>query len=278
MKLVTRSKGVSHKCARGFTLVELLVVIAIIALLVSLLLPALARAREHAKCVQCLARINDLGRMCMLYAEDNDGELPTSWQGTGGDVDKGRWFFKLITYYDLEWRSTGVVSSPYDFEGYFCPCHPRIPGEERFAPAKKYGGKYGYNSFFLGPKGHLERGWRKIDQARMPAELPLFTDMSDELIMPGGGAKPYCTVAMTVPHGSAFKCGWNGGVFNPALHSGTGAAPNHYCNINHLFGDGHAKSMGLWPYAATKDDPQDGDYYRRFWHPRRDLSINPPGT
>ena len=252
--------------SRGFTLVELLVVIAIIALLVALLLPALARAREHAKCLQCLARITDLGNMTFLYAGDNEDELPTSWQGTTGDTDPGRWFFKLLKYYDLRWRSGGEISSPYDFVGYFCPKYEPVPGV-------KFGGKYGYNSFFLGPRCADPRGWRKVDQAKLPGELPLFCDMSSKQ-MPGWNTdQAYCSPAMSVPHASAFECGWNDGEFDPALNSGTGAAPNHYCNINYVFADGHAKSMGLWPYEKTKYAPESGAYYQKYWHPRRDLNI-----
>ena len=270
-------KGEESRGRRGlgaFTLVELLVVIAIIALLVALLLPALARAREHAKCLQCLARITDLGNVTFLYAGDNEGDLPTSWQGTGGDTDPGRWFFKLLKFYDLRWQSTGGSSSPYDYVGYFCPKYERVPGKIYGGEAEKYGGKYGYNTFFLGPRCHPERGWRKVEQAKLPAELPLFCDMSDK-VMPGwNGSAPYCTVAMTVPHASAFECGWNDGEFDPALNNGSGAAPNHYCNINYVFADGHAKSMGLWPYEKTKYAPEGGNYYRRYWHPRRNLDIS----
>jgi len=53
---------------KGFTLVELLVVVAIIALLLSILLPSLARAREQAKKSRCLANLKDVGSASMVYA------------------------------------------------------------------------------------------------------------------------------------------------------------------------------------------------------------------
>jgi len=62
---------------KGFTLVELLVVVAIIALLVSILLPALNKARELAKRVKCQAQLSALGRSLALYQGDFNDENPT---------------------------------------------------------------------------------------------------------------------------------------------------------------------------------------------------------
>lgn len=72
---------------RAFTLVELLVVIAIIALLISILLPSLARAREQAKSAKCLANLRDMMSSSVAYSMEDTSEYLIPVIATLANID-----------------------------------------------------------------------------------------------------------------------------------------------------------------------------------------------
>ena len=85
---------------KGFTLIELLVVIAIIALLISILMPALRNVRDQAKDTMCRQRLQQWGVMFNMYASENDGKLMdwAEYASFGGDFIEHAWVPMMYLY------------------------------------------------------------------------------------------------------------------------------------------------------------------------------------
>ena len=86
---LARTPGCSPRATRydAFTLIELFVVIAIVALLASLLLPALSKAKTKAQGAVCLSNLKQLALCWVMYADDNgDRMAPTTVAGQLGDL------------------------------------------------------------------------------------------------------------------------------------------------------------------------------------------------
>jgi prepilin-type N-terminal cleavage/methylation domain-containing protein/prepilin-type processing-associated H-X9-DG protein len=90
----------------AFTLIELLVVIAIIAILASMLLPALAKAKESGKRISCVNDLRQLGLSMQMYIDDNEGYHPPRTINQPG----GSWPSTLLDYY----KDSKILICPSD--------------------------------------------------------------------------------------------------------------------------------------------------------------------
>jgi prepilin-type N-terminal cleavage/methylation domain-containing protein len=101
---MTAGRTHKHKLTRvtlaGFTLIELLVVISIIALLMSIMMPALARVKRQAQSVACMARLRSWVMTYKLYTDDYDGKFQSGW-----DVGLStQWLVAMRRYYNNDHR------------------------------------------------------------------------------------------------------------------------------------------------------------------------------
>ncbi len=168
---------------RGFTLIELLVVISIIALLVSILMPALGRAREQARSTVCKSNLKQWGLIFRYYTDDNNGRF-MQWAPSG--AGQGTWIYSLHSYY----QDGG-------YEMRLCPATDRTPEEGETIPARMawdttIDDEYHKNSYSInnwcynknpnedsnkiwGLQEADARAWRKNDQPHS-SEIPMFLE------------------------------------------------------------------------------------------------------
>lgn len=155
---------------RYFSLIELLIVIAIIAILVAMLLPALSRAKEMGKRVECLSQERDFGTAMGMFASDFKRKYPkgqAAINGTGiftsytvgGDIAYGLGKLRIMEYlttsetlYCPSWEHPyiqyGKRSADKDYGGW------RKPGSGKGGPKKQRQTSYYYRSTFPGLNGN----------------------------------------------------------------------------------------------------------------------------
>ncbi|MEM9420141.1 MAG: prepilin-type N-terminal cleavage/methylation domain-containing protein [Planctomycetota bacterium] len=226
----------------GFTLIELLVVISIIALLIGLLLPSLAAARETARTMQCASKMRQLAMAAEIYAQDSKGKYPTR----GEDP---RWPEQFRTTI----QTTELLVCPNDDE----PTSMMPPAvSEEFDQAERSYIFNGFNDLRHDASTNNGGTWTESDDTTMPqAALVNFSEVIFFGEKKSGDPSFYVDIFANTP--DPFD------VLEQSRHGGTGN-PERGGVSNYAFGDAHVETYGfnetiapevLWAVTADNRRP-----------------------
>lgn len=223
-----------------FTLVELLVVIAVIAILAAMLLPALNKALERGKSINCQSRIGQTMRGFMLYADANDGRMLVSTpSGIAGNAKLGYWPSMLTGRHP---RAARYI----DPSVIFCP--------SAFPPDNLNATNESVTAF--GSFGMLHGGMTNAVRARTIGEGSYQDAGGTQTWMPGRMRHPSRTFLLTdtVCGGSprGRQCWeWNAGALAGSSTSRAAPQTRHLGRANCAFADGHTAALDAMGMART---------------------------
>ena len=178
---------------RGFTLTELLVVIGLIAVLVSLLLPVVGRARSAAQATQCLSNLRQMGTTWTVYTSENRGRLlDYVWVNVAQPERAWRGYWTgMLEEYKVP-NSTMLcpaASEPIAFNQFPAPrgygnvnhaWNGKFVGNAtvmRFTAQMYRTGSYGYNRYLSAGKGFgPDQKAEKVSAVKRTSEVPVFLD------------------------------------------------------------------------------------------------------
>ena len=156
------------KKTKGFTLVELLVVIAIIAMLVTLLLPAVQAAREAARRTQCINNLRQIGLACLnhesalgMFPGGGDTPWPRIEDNVIGGINLGpekhgfSWAFQVLPY--MEELNVHQITSTEQIERTFVPMYA-CPSRRELNPSAQQGGRILMDYASATPRGGVRSG------------------------------------------------------------------------------------------------------------------------